>query len=363
MRTLLLIGALLAALPSLADEPDGGGGAADAGAADAGTLAKEAAFPELPQSPAFDALGANPTDVMRPTAIRELGLDLATAVDSSGTLKPGFALELAPVWLATGGAVTLQQWRDSWPARLASWFSVSLATLAADDGGTGVAEGLRWVIHDGADPRFDAGLTACIDRALQKSFPDATAPAGQPPAHATPSPAGDVRLSSAANERLTACRKQSLQDFAGKTTFSAAVATALTQHIKQGDVFPDDWARKADVWATAAVNGLVHTSQGSLSATSTARYEDGSGGRKAAALALRLRFGDLQKAASGDLSWSPTADASGWHDRVFTLAARVSWPLFEKLWVELAAGSSLGPDAQGKKPFGSLRLKMNAGAE
>lgn len=169
---------------------------------------------------------------------------------------------------------------------------------------------------------------------------------------------------SSLNDVLTACRKQSLERMSQRVTFSAAVAGALTQHIKKGDALPDDWARKRDAWITAAVNGVKLTDGVALSTTATLKYEsDGSTGGQSVSSALRARAGDLAKAVSADVSWKPTDEGKGWHDRIFTLSGRISWPIFEKLWVEGTLGAYFGPDSQGQKAFGSLRLKFNAGSE
>ncbi|MDB4950921.1 MAG: hypothetical protein JWM27_3570 [Gemmatimonadetes bacterium] len=109
-------------------------------------------------APAFVLLGAAPSEVARPTTPTDVGLSLARAAKSLGTVPQDYALEASPYWLRghanlTWRADSARTLRQSLARTLA--FSVASAELGAVDSAagtpvrTGVAFGLRTMLMSG----------------------------------------------------------------------------------------------------------------------------------------------------------------------------------------------------------------------
>jgi len=95
-----------------------------------------------PSAPAFTILGIAPTEVARPSSGRALGLWLLNSGVTNGSVPANLALELAPYWLKSRPAVTIQSlYSDSSRSpfsnagrSLQQSFSLSLASAAAPEG-------------------------------------------------------------------------------------------------------------------------------------------------------------------------------------------------------------------------------------
>ena len=121
----------------------------------------------IPESPAFHLIGANPTEVNRPGTARELAVALLSAVDTSGALQQGFALEFSPA-LALAPSMDLREYRSSFWNRLLKNTTLSLGTTkaASDGSSTLVAVGARTVLLDRTDPMLDTLYTNGLGRAF-----------------------------------------------------------------------------------------------------------------------------------------------------------------------------------------------------
>lgn len=107
----------------------------------------------VPDSPAFVVLGATPTEIQRPTTLKELGITIGQSFTDGTSLAipEDFALEITPYWLFGGGRdLTYQEWASrSWfnPANL----SVSVATADVPGSTTlhsrRLGVGLRWGLY------------------------------------------------------------------------------------------------------------------------------------------------------------------------------------------------------------------------
>jgi hypothetical protein len=108
----------------------------------------------IPDAPAFELLEVDPSTILRPTTVRELGLAVSDfAGDGSAlTIPKAFALEVAPALIIGGPKLTTEAYR----ARLWLYrFRVSVATRQAEPGDrpTALALGLRASLVDRADLR------------------------------------------------------------------------------------------------------------------------------------------------------------------------------------------------------------------
>ena len=104
-------------------------------------------------SPAFVLLGVSPTDVVRPSSLPDVGLDVASASRSFTSLPQNYALEASPFWLRPRKALTWQaDTARSVGQSLSRTLALSVATAqlgTADAPRTGVAGGFRTMLLSG----------------------------------------------------------------------------------------------------------------------------------------------------------------------------------------------------------------------
>ncbi len=126
----------------------------------------------VPTSPAFAVLGVTPEQVIRPDTPKALGAALLNGVDPDGNLQSGIAIDFSPYYLFAGRYLTLKQYRNSLPTRVASRLQVSLATTKGsnDDKALRLATGFRVALWDKADPRMSPFLDTCYDGAGLKEL-------------------------------------------------------------------------------------------------------------------------------------------------------------------------------------------------
>jgi hypothetical protein len=137
---------------------------------------------KTPDSPAFVALGVAPTEIQRPTTPSAMAASLVSAFQSAGgglSIPQGFAMEIAPYWLASHPTLTFRDYANS--GIQTSWYrnaTVSFATSgqarpAAGDATSGstemstipastsVAWGIRTTI---LHPKLSADQAACAQK-------------------------------------------------------------------------------------------------------------------------------------------------------------------------------------------------------
>jgi hypothetical protein len=141
----------------------------------------------VPDSPAFTALGVTPETVTRPTTPRDFATGLLNGVDENGNLQTGVAIDTAPYMLFYGDKVSLHDYQGHDSSRPGSWtrFSV-LRNLARTEVSIGTTKGttdsdksskiglgFHFTPFDKGDPRLDFGfLTDLVNasRNAKKQF-------------------------------------------------------------------------------------------------------------------------------------------------------------------------------------------------
>ncbi len=120
---------------------------------------------QVPDNPAFKALGIDPSEILRPTSIKDLALTVAPYVNGEGiSLPKNFALEYSP------GRIASERWsqteyRSNGLKRLWANTAFSLATRFNEDEGalnpyqTGVGVRFEW-LSERADPVRNKVLSA-----------------------------------------------------------------------------------------------------------------------------------------------------------------------------------------------------------
>jgi hypothetical protein len=127
----------------------------------------------VPDAPAFEILGIEPSDLLRPVSVRELTASFSNfgGLNQGLTLPRSFAVEFSPGMLISGSHLSLDRYRKNpLPYRI----RVSgAANRGTDSARTQLGFGVRLSLIDDADPRTDQAfidsLTA-IDHQINRVF-------------------------------------------------------------------------------------------------------------------------------------------------------------------------------------------------
>ncbi len=122
-----------------------------------GGLEKARADLAVPDAPAFKILEADPSNIMRPGNLREVGFAVSNFLLSKGTLPQAYAMELSPGLLLSDVSLSKYQKNPFWYR-----FRLSVATTSGQNGGTDLAVGLRFTFVDETDLRTDTVLQRTI---------------------------------------------------------------------------------------------------------------------------------------------------------------------------------------------------------
>lgn len=312
-----------------------------AAAADADASAGAVEIPSIPSTPAFDALGVTPSDVLRPASSSALGADLLTMVQDDGSLSTGFAFEVAPIWLFTGRKVTLQEWRKSPAHQLASRTTLAIATAPLDSG-TGVSESLTVVWLDNGDPRKDKELSSCVTKALAASDPDPTlddSTSGIP----------------VDDDAIGACKADAAVRNANKLSLASAVAT--TQRESGSGLDHEVAFGSFDAWTSLGIPLGKSGSVGQLVAA--AHYETADFADHGLDLGGQLRIGVGNASIAADFLWSPTfPDGAAAQVEAYRAAASAEVPINKTFTVAGSFGAEFGPDVASPELTSTVVLKV-----
>ncbi len=127
----------------------------------------------IPESPAFSILEANPTTIMRASTPQEIITHLASDFLSGNRVSPGLALDFNPYFVFGGRLQNITEYRNSGWKRFLANMQISVATINAEEFPDDLlfSGGLRATLFDSKDILFDKKLGRDIDMAL---IPDPT---------------------------------------------------------------------------------------------------------------------------------------------------------------------------------------------
>jgi hypothetical protein len=324
--------------------------------------ADNAPLPVVPSTPAFDAIGASPTEISRPTTLRALGTELLSTIDQNGHFQTGVAIEAAPLWLAFGDRVTLKDWRENVGDRAMSRLALSVASSASSANGvTQVAEGLRFTIWDESDPRFDEQLEHCI--AKQLAAPPKP-PEVVPRLPASPLPSGstvDSDFTITTDAGIAQCKEDARQRIGEGN--GAAVAFAITEETAS----TASSAELGKVMGWASVRLAFGASRGGGKAKEGGRWGSSIlSGRYSYSkpdklheldVGTRIRAGSDWIGASIDLTWTPYDVSDNWTSKAFALAGIAEVRVGNTTWVVVTTGGRFGTTALGSQLFSILSFR------
>ncbi len=131
----------------------------------------------IPESPAFAILDANPTTILRASAAQEVVTHLASDFLSGNDVSPGLALDFNPYFAFGGRLKNITEYRDSGWKRFLANLQLSFATINSQDFPDDLlfSGGIRVNLIDTKDVLLDKQLGRDIDQAL---IPDETTEPG-----------------------------------------------------------------------------------------------------------------------------------------------------------------------------------------
>jgi len=132
----------------------------------------------VPESPAFAVLDANPTTVLRANSPQEIVTQLASNFLSGNNANPGLAIDFNPYFTFGGRLKNINEYRNSGWKRFLANLQVSIATINSTDFPDDAlfSGGLRATLFDSKDILFDKGLGSDIDQALTPESSDTPGP-------------------------------------------------------------------------------------------------------------------------------------------------------------------------------------------
>ncbi len=174
-RAVLVLASALAPAVPAALHAQGGAGAAPP----ADSVYKYILDYDVPESPAFTALGVTPANVLRGGVAKPIALSALTDALSTGKLKGGLALDLSPMVFASPTFRDFDQYRHSLSGVLLRRLLVSLGTVQADrdTASLRLGAGVRFTFFDANDPLTDRELFEQVDAVLRSVAATQGAPA------------------------------------------------------------------------------------------------------------------------------------------------------------------------------------------
>lgn len=120
----------------------------------------------IPDLPAFNALGTEPNNLLRPSTAKDISITANEFYDGKSIIIPKtFAIEFSPIMLLKSNKLTLADYQKS-----AAWYNarISFGTLRDSLNLSRVAIGFRTTLIDKADPKNNKNLVAIFDKLNDK---------------------------------------------------------------------------------------------------------------------------------------------------------------------------------------------------
>lgn len=143
---------------------------------------------DVPESPAFAVLDANPTNVMRGSAAKEFVVNIANSFISNEGLAKGLALDFNPYFVFGGRVKNIETYYNSRIDRLLANTQFSFASTTSDDfpNDNLFSYGVRITLFDNLDLLSDKELGKDIGDILAGAAEDPDTPGGETNPEAEP---------------------------------------------------------------------------------------------------------------------------------------------------------------------------------
>ncbi|RMA56785.1 hypothetical protein [Ulvibacter antarcticus] len=181
----------------------------------------------IPESPAFAILDANPTVVTRGGAAQELVVNLANSFISSQEVDMGFAVDFNPYFVLGGRLENIKQYRENGIKRLLAntQFSFASTTVEAFPDDLVMSAGARITLFDSKDLLKNKELGKAIDDAL---MPDDD-----------PDPFGQASDEVVENPKLKKAYEKIKEEMRDKIGGAVSIGVATAGRFKNSDFKSD----------------------------------------------------------------------------------------------------------------------------
>lgn len=129
----------------------------------------------VPEAPAFTALGITPETIITPGSQHDLALALLDGVDQNGNLQSGLAVEVSPYAMAFGDEVSLLEYKNGPLTRFLYNTKLSFATSSGNsdaDNADRKSIGLRFTLWNFGDLRLGNQFEGCVQDEVTFVTPD-----------------------------------------------------------------------------------------------------------------------------------------------------------------------------------------------
>jgi hypothetical protein len=122
----------------------------------------------VPESPGFSILDANPTTVMRASAAQEVVVNIANTLLAGKNLEPGVAVDFNPYFILGGRLDNINEYREKAGKRFLANTQLSMASTSMEEfpNDLFISSGIRFTLFDSKDQLYDEKLIQDIGNAL-----------------------------------------------------------------------------------------------------------------------------------------------------------------------------------------------------
>ena len=122
----------------------------------------------VPESPGFSILDANPTTVMRASAAQEVVVNIANTLLAGKNLEPGVAVDFNPYFIFGGRLENIKEYQEKPGKRFLANTQISLASTSMEEfpDDLFISSGVRFTLFDSKDQLYDDQLINEIGDAL-----------------------------------------------------------------------------------------------------------------------------------------------------------------------------------------------------
>lgn len=201
---------------------------------------------DVPESPAFSILDANPNTIMRGSAAKELAINIANSFVTENTQASGVALDFNPYFVFGGRLDNVKEYWEKPAKRILANTQLSFASITSDafPDDNLISLGLRITLFDALDLLFDKQLGNDIGRALIPT-PDPAYP-GQNNSHNM-----EIVDKPSLTEAYKSARERSLKKKGG----AISVGLAIAQRAKGGALSRDSLVNyRNQAWLSGQYN-------------------------------------------------------------------------------------------------------------
>lgn len=284
----------------------------------------------LPDDPAFTLLDDNPSDILRPSSVKEFAFSLASFIDTATggfAIPQAFAVEFSPGLLIGGNDLSLSEYqRNPWLYRLR--LSAGTRRLTGTAAPSEISVGIRTSFIDESDLRTDTALlsrvTAITDQILQVAAasigrPSSDGSGAEVISYSQLTPSGQAQvdsLNTLLQAAIAQAQNQAAEQWNGRALDLAVAALfssqdSLVKGLQTSEVAGWlTWAEGFGTWGQLMLGGKAAMLRGPALDSLQGADSSGSTMDFAATLSGRFYVGVNAYKVFTELQWSGTKETS-----------------------------------------------------